>query len=529
MQEREREHNAQTVPDQQKICRVCSKQFARYTCPRCRLQYCSSICYRQHGEQCTEQFFRESAEKELRSTVASDEQREEMQEILRRVHDSDDGGAALAAELGLQLPADLQDQDSDVEDDSTETQPLSTATLERLLIAAKLDSTGDFEFKPEHLNDKELALFNQWVSTEEAQKAIPCWTPWWHLPAASDLRLTVQGTIPVQPLSQGDILYRADPGVTDSQATAPSAHPDMVAGSSPIKTAGEAHIHRDTTASCSSGQPSGMPSPPEAPVPPLRLAGGRDASPLVRWRVLQLLYGYTLVARCYNGDWSTDPARAASYIFASAPFLGLRAAGEPPQTGKEAAVAAVISAAAPGGVAQDDRRLANLILADVATITSLGRPPVLCVLAEVQRLLTCAIALGDASVKTTEFQGRNWASSAQDMPSSPANQGDVREPARSGNAATDLVAADCAALSSMQHIKALKGRQRQLRIARTQISDFFLPWANKQPPVVYADISSTAAKEWVQWSQLQSAHPKTSDVQQKLPLPTHGKPHIVML
>jgi hypothetical protein len=30
-------------------------------------------------------------------------------------------------------------------------------------------------------------------------------------------------------------------------------------------------------------------------------------------------------------------------------------------------------------------------------------------------------------------------------------------------------------------------------------------------------------------SQLQSAHPKTSDVQQKLPLPTHGKPHIVML
>jgi hypothetical protein len=121
------------------------------------------------------------------------------------------------------------------------------------------------------------------VCRSQAQKAIPCWTPWWHLPAASDLRLTVQGTIPVQPLSQGDILYRADPGVTDSQATAPSAHPDMVAGSSPIKTAGEAHIHRDTTASCSSGQPSGMPSPPEAPVPPLRLAGGRDASPLVRY------------------------------------------------------------------------------------------------------------------------------------------------------------------------------------------------------------------------------------------------------
>lgn len=47
---------------------------------------------------------RESAEKELKSTGATDEERRQMQAILRRVHESDDGGAALAAELGIAMP-----------------------------------------------------------------------------------------------------------------------------------------------------------------------------------------------------------------------------------------------------------------------------------------------------------------------------------------------------------------------------------------------------------------------------------------
>lgn len=36
----------------------CLRQYARYTCPRCNLAYCSLPCYKQHGEQCTESFYR---------------------------------------------------------------------------------------------------------------------------------------------------------------------------------------------------------------------------------------------------------------------------------------------------------------------------------------------------------------------------------------------------------------------------------------------------------------------------------------
>lgn len=44
------------------------------------------------------------AVEDLKSTAATDEDRRRMQEILRRVHDNDDGGAALAEALGMQPP-----------------------------------------------------------------------------------------------------------------------------------------------------------------------------------------------------------------------------------------------------------------------------------------------------------------------------------------------------------------------------------------------------------------------------------------
>lgn len=91
---------------------------------------------------------RESAVAELRSTAASDEERQNMQEILRRVHDNDDGGAAMAAVLGMPPIGDTgatsggRDDNSGSgsasdEDDVTAEAPLSVATLQRLLAAAE--------------------------------------------------------------------------------------------------------------------------------------------------------------------------------------------------------------------------------------------------------------------------------------------------------------------------------------------------------------------------------------------------------
>lgn len=71
-----------------------------------------------------------------------------MQEILRRVHDNDDGGAAMAAALGMPPIGDTgatsggRDDNSGSgsasdEDDVTAEAPLSAATLQRLLAAAE--------------------------------------------------------------------------------------------------------------------------------------------------------------------------------------------------------------------------------------------------------------------------------------------------------------------------------------------------------------------------------------------------------
>ena len=39
------------------LCR-CQKNFSKYTCPRCNLQYCCLDCYKKHGDRCTEGFYR---------------------------------------------------------------------------------------------------------------------------------------------------------------------------------------------------------------------------------------------------------------------------------------------------------------------------------------------------------------------------------------------------------------------------------------------------------------------------------------
>ena len=40
-------------------CTVCAATDPKYCCPRCLIPYCSSICYRKHGADCTENFYKD--------------------------------------------------------------------------------------------------------------------------------------------------------------------------------------------------------------------------------------------------------------------------------------------------------------------------------------------------------------------------------------------------------------------------------------------------------------------------------------
>ena len=67
-----------------RVCAVCTREYSRYKCPRCAIAYCGLDCYRAHGERCTEGFYKEQAERELRATRASESERADMADKLRR-------------------------------------------------------------------------------------------------------------------------------------------------------------------------------------------------------------------------------------------------------------------------------------------------------------------------------------------------------------------------------------------------------------------------------------------------------------
>ncbi|CAM9450471.1 unnamed protein product [Ectocarpus fasciculatus] len=88
-----------------RVCSVCARASADYSCPRCLVGYCSSKCYKVHGSVCTEAFFRGHVERETRLREGDEIERgssgvkgpkagrrASMVEVLRRIRLTDRGG-----------------------------------------------------------------------------------------------------------------------------------------------------------------------------------------------------------------------------------------------------------------------------------------------------------------------------------------------------------------------------------------------------------------------------------------------------
>ncbi|CAN0378528.1 unnamed protein product, partial [Ectocarpus sp. 8 AP-2014] len=87
-----------------RVCSVCARASADYSCPRCLVGYCSSKCYKVHGSGCTEAFFRGHVERETRLREGDEVERgsgvkgpkagrrASMVEVLRRIRITDRGG-----------------------------------------------------------------------------------------------------------------------------------------------------------------------------------------------------------------------------------------------------------------------------------------------------------------------------------------------------------------------------------------------------------------------------------------------------
>ncbi|KAF5362166.1 hypothetical protein D9756_002243 [Leucocoprinus leucothites] len=72
------------------ICRLCRRQFAKYTCPTCNVPYCSLVCFRSSPHsQCSETFYKKELQSDITTTPShTHEERKQMMELLKRFEET---------------------------------------------------------------------------------------------------------------------------------------------------------------------------------------------------------------------------------------------------------------------------------------------------------------------------------------------------------------------------------------------------------------------------------------------------------
>ncbi|OQR75989.1 hypothetical protein BIW11_08062 [Tropilaelaps mercedesae] len=124
-------------------CHFCKSPASPYVCPRCTLPYCSLSCYRctDHSG-CSEEFYRECVEIEMKKQVSDDTDKRKIQAAL------------------------LRERRTAFEHDA----------LESRLAAVDLDNTDEVL---RAMTNEEVRTFDRLVESEEIAKYIPVWKPWW--------------------------------------------------------------------------------------------------------------------------------------------------------------------------------------------------------------------------------------------------------------------------------------------------------------------------------------------------------------
>ncbi|XP_062500058.1 zinc finger HIT domain-containing protein 2-like [Corticium candelabrum] len=136
-------------------CGICEKQFAKYTCPRCNVRYCSLDCYKRESHaQCSELFYKNCFMEALKEKSVSPEEKRQMLEMLKRIESTHTD--------------DLVDDTSDEDDPS----------LEERLASLNLD-VAEPDTIWECLNDGERREFQRLLQTGEMADSIALHTPWW--------------------------------------------------------------------------------------------------------------------------------------------------------------------------------------------------------------------------------------------------------------------------------------------------------------------------------------------------------------
>ncbi|RUS18303.1 hypothetical protein BC937DRAFT_88941 [Endogone sp. FLAS-F59071] len=163
---------AETVVNEQEtqLCGICQKQFAKYTCPRCNLKYCSLACYKDETHvSCTESFYKDSIVEEIKSRQVDESEKRRMFEILRKFEKE-----------SAEQADELEEQESEEDESHDFAQRFENLDIDASSfydIWAKLTPQEQAEFQRKVLKGE--APFT--MASDELGELVPIWRPWWEL------------------------------------------------------------------------------------------------------------------------------------------------------------------------------------------------------------------------------------------------------------------------------------------------------------------------------------------------------------
>ncbi|KIK63378.1 hypothetical protein GYMLUDRAFT_72076 [Collybiopsis luxurians FD-317 M1] len=149
----------------QEICKICTRQVSRYTCPECNIPYCSSTCFKSPlHTNCSEAFYKKQIQENVQP--AQSQERLKMMEILKRFEENN---------------FDIEDEGDDDEDDEDdlarrfESVDIASASPDALWSLLTQEERDRFI---KALEDPSSSLAQNLLQRLESK-------PWWEEPSSS--------------------------------------------------------------------------------------------------------------------------------------------------------------------------------------------------------------------------------------------------------------------------------------------------------------------------------------------------------
>ncbi|MES1921033.1 hypothetical protein MHBO_002633 [Bonamia ostreae] len=143
-------------------CRLCWNKESVHACPKCNISYCSLSCYQSHSNDCTEAFYKDNVENQLKSgNSIPEKERQKMAELVQK-----EINKIVTGEISFKSEENHEtDSESDIFDKEM------TGKMERMAEEENFDF-GEF-------SEKEQNRFFNAVNSGLLNSSVIEWIPWW--------------------------------------------------------------------------------------------------------------------------------------------------------------------------------------------------------------------------------------------------------------------------------------------------------------------------------------------------------------